>query len=101
MTECLGDLIRAIKRDDEVTNGVTHQLGIWQVLQEHLLPILHTYKEDEMLIRAASTSRCLKTTNGINKALTLLVSLCSIVGRCVAPSSPCRLPDQAQPDVEG
>jgi len=80
MSECLGDLIRAIKRDDEATNGVTHQLGIWQVLQEHLLPILHTYKDDEMLIRAASTSRCPKTTSGLNKALTLLASFCSLSG---------------------
>ena len=74
-TECLGDLIRAIKRDDEATNGVTHQLGIWQVLQEHLLPILHTYKDDEMLIRAASTWRHPQTTGETNANLSLLAGV--------------------------
>ena len=51
--ECLGDLIRAIKRDDEAVCGVIHQLGVWGILQDHLVPILHTYTSDEMLGRAA------------------------------------------------
>jgi hypothetical protein len=52
----LGDLIRTIKRDDESTPAVLHLLGTWNVLQEHLVPILHTYQTDEMLVRATSTT---------------------------------------------
>ena len=54
-TECLVDLIRAIKRDEEASSGVIHLLGVWKVLQDHLVPIVHTYQDDEMLVRAAST----------------------------------------------
>jgi hypothetical protein len=54
--DCLGDLIRTIKRDDESTPAVLHLLGTWNVLQEHLVPILHTYQTDEMLVRATSTT---------------------------------------------
>ena len=54
-TECLGDLIRAIKREDDGSCSVIHQLGVWEVLQEHLIPIVHAYQTDEVLVRAAST----------------------------------------------
>lgn len=49
--ECIGDLVRAIKRDDD-ENGVVWQLVDWRILQKDLVHIITVYCDDAVLYRA-------------------------------------------------
>jgi len=48
--ECLRDMQRYLRRDDQHVMACHRALGSWGVLQKHLLPILRTCKNDPKLV---------------------------------------------------
>lgn len=55
--ECMSDLVRAIKRDEE-ESAVLWQLAEWRILQKDLVHILVGYAEDETMFRVNCALFC-------------------------------------------
>eukprot|EP00962_Isochrysis_galbana_P033620 scaffold11294_cov117-Isochrysis_galbana.AAC.7 len=49
-SDCLRDMQRYLRRDDQHVLACHRALGAWRVLQTHLLPILRTCKNDSKLV---------------------------------------------------
>jgi hypothetical protein len=49
-SDCLRDMQRYLRRDDQHVLACHRALGAWRVLQTHLLPILRTCKNDPKLV---------------------------------------------------
>eukprot|EP00967_Tisochrysis_lutea_P143734 scaffold267356_cov35-Tisochrysis_lutea.AAC.8 len=60
--DCLRDMQRYLRRDDQHVLACHRALGAWRVLQMHLLPILRTCKNDPKLVfdvlKVSSGSAC-------------------------------------------
>jgi len=57
-TDCLRNLQFLLRRDDPKVRQVYLQLGKWDVIHTHLLPLLLSYRDDAVAVHALGCVLC-------------------------------------------